>query len=118
VQALMSYPTLRADRAAVVWPPLAVHGAQRLPLTRQQFEAWLRQAAPGDRLVYHRGYLAVDRARGSTRLSEPDRRELGAVAKAALILAERGEIHLIQRRVEPGDFSYLAVKSRPDSGSR
>ena len=114
----MSYPTLMADPAAVVRLPVAMHGSQCLPLTRQQFEAWLRQAAPGDRVVYHRGYLAVDRVRGSTGLSEPDRRELLAVAKAAMMLAERGEIHLVQRRIEPGSFSYLAVKARPDPGSR
>ena len=87
---------------------------QDLAITRQQFESWLRQAAPGDRAVYHRGHLAVDRVRGSGRLSGPARRELVAVANRALALAKQGEIHLVQERTEPGTFRYIAVKAHGD----
>lgn len=90
-------------------PSRAAPRPEDLAITGQQFEVWLKQAAPGDRLVYHRGYLAVDRARGSGRLSEAARRELVAVANLALALADRGEIHLVQRRYRDGDYSYLAV---------
>lgn len=84
-------------------------------LTRKQLEAWVGQAAPGDQLAYHQGYLIIDRVRGSSALPEADRRELVVVADAALALARRGEIHLVQRRLGPGTFSYLAVKAHQGS---
>lgn len=117
MQALMSCPSARPDPTAVR-RPVAGYRSKRLTLTKQEFEAWHRQAAPGDRVVYHRGYLAVDRVRNSGGLSEQDRRELLAVAKAALVLAEQDEIHLLQRRLEPGSYSYIAVKSHRNPGSR
>jgi hypothetical protein len=49
--------------------------------------AWVAQAEPGAVLEYHRGYLAHD-------------------------LAERGLVHLVQRRHGPEDYSYFAV-ARP-----
>jgi hypothetical protein len=103
VQALTSPRT--TIRLAVVAAPKP----QDVMLTREQFEASLRQAAPGARIVYHRGYLALDRARGSSKLSEMSRRELAAVATLAMELAVRGQLHLLQRRHEDGDYSYLAV---------
>jgi hypothetical protein len=118
MRAVMSYPTPMPGPAAILSPPVAAQRSQNLTLSRQQLEAWLKQAAPGDRVIYHRGYLAVDRVRGSSDLSEQDRRELVAVAKAALTLAERGEIHLIQRRIKSGSFSYLAVRTHQGPGSR
>jgi hypothetical protein len=100
---------LISARAVVPRTSPAAQRSQDLALTRQQFEAWRGEAAPEDWVVYHRGYLAVDRVRGSSRLSEPARRELVAVANLALALAEQGEIHLAQRRHRDGDYSYLAV---------
>ena len=38
--------------------------------------AWLNQAQPGDALEYHRGFLAVDRARETSALREDDRQVL------------------------------------------
>jgi hypothetical protein len=90
-------------------PSTAALRPEDLAITKQQFESWLRQAAPGARIVYHRGYLALDRARGSSKLSEMSRRELAAVATLAMELAVRGQLHLLQRRHEDGDYSYLAV---------
>ena len=96
---------------------IAAPRLQDLAISRQQLEAWLRQAAPGARIVYHRGYLAVDRVRGSSRLSESARRELVAVANLALVQAEHGGVHLVQQRTGPGTFRYIAVKAHPDRAS-
>jgi hypothetical protein len=108
VQALTSaYPIVSR-------PSRATPRHQDLAVTRQEFEVWLKQARPGDRLVYHRGYLAVDRARGSGPLSESARRELVLVGNLALALAEQGKAHLVQQRTGPDAFSYIAVKAHPD----
>jgi hypothetical protein len=103
---------LSSAHPVVSRPNRAAPRPQDLTITRPQFEAWLKQAAPGDRLVYHRGYLAVDRVRGSSQSSESARREFVAVANLALALAEQGEIHLVQQRHRDGDYSYLAVCGR------
>jgi hypothetical protein len=106
--------TLTSAHPVVYRPAAAAQRSQDLTPTREQFEAWLRYAAAGARLVYHRGYLAVDRARGSGPLSESARRELVVVANLALALAEQGKIHLVQQRTGPDTFSYIAVKAHPD----
>jgi hypothetical protein len=80
------------------------------------FRAWLERADPGASLEYHRGLLSHDRGPGSD-LPEERRRALAKVADAALNAAERGRVHLVQRRNRPFDFSYLAIKStRPPDG--
>ena len=71
--------------------------------------AWVAHAEPGDALAYHRGLLAIDRGpSGQTFLSQ----EARAVAKTgsmAMKLAERGFVHLVQRRLAPDQFLYLAI---------
>ena len=74
--------------------------------------AWVAQAAPGAVLEYHRGYLALDRT-GFGRLGDtPARAALGLLGSRAHDLAERGLVHLVQRRHGPEDYSYFAV-ARP-----
>ena len=89
------------------------------PTTPAAFRAWLRRAAPGDRLEYHRGLLTRDRAprRAAPVPFEPHRRRLDALAAAALAAAEAGRVHLVQRRHGPVDFAYLAVKADPGPGA-
>ena len=75
------------------------------------FSAWLDQASPGDRLEYHRGFLMIDRMpRG--RLAESKRQELVRIADRAMWAAERGLVHLLQKRHRVHDYSYIAV-ARP-----
>ena len=77
-----------------------------------EFCAWLGQAAPGDVLEYHRGFLALDTTPHGTRLSERDRAELSRVARRARWASERRLVHLVQRRHDADDYSYLAI-ARP-----
>ena len=87
-------------------------------LTEAQLCRWLGTAAPGDPLVYHRGFLAVYLDPGNGRLTERERAELRRVSRRAMLLAEDGLAHLLQRRNGPDDFSYLLVaRSRPLPGS-
>jgi hypothetical protein len=74
------------------------------------FRAWLQRAEPGACLEYHRGLLSLDRSPESD-LSEERRRALSRVADLAVGAADRGQVHLAQRRNAPFDFSYLAIKA-------
>ena len=83
-----------------------------LILTEIELSGWLGQAAPGDSIEYHRGFLALDRSRAGGRLREQDAIELSRVAHHAWQAAELGLVHLVQRRNGPDDYSYLLV-ARP-----
>ena len=81
---------------------------------------WLGAAAPGDQLVYHRGFLAVDGDPIAGRLSERERAELRRVARRAMLAAESGLADLVQRRNGAGDFTYLLIaraRPKPAAGS-
>jgi hypothetical protein len=84
----------------------------RAPLTEIDLAAWIGQAAPGDILEYHRGFLALDTFSLGSPLGDRDRKELSRVASRAMWAAEQGLVHLVQRRNGPDDFSYLAI-ARP-----
>jgi len=77
-----------------------------------QFCAWVAQASPGDSLEYHRGFLALNANIDSQTPASDARRELARVARIAWRAAEKGLVHLVQRRNGPDDFSYLAI-ARP-----
>jgi hypothetical protein len=81
-------------------------------ITEIEFCAWLGQAEPGDSLEYHRGFLVVDLTPFGGPLCSEARSELARTSARAYDLAERGFVHLVQRRVGPDTFSYLAI-ARP-----
>jgi hypothetical protein len=78
--------------------------------TKTEFRAWLARAKPGEQIEYHLGLLIWDRSPASG-LAEGDRRALGKIADAVFQAAGEGQVHLVQRRHGPFDFSYLAIKS-------
>jgi hypothetical protein len=82
------------------------------PLTEIEFCAWVAQAVPGDRLEYHRGFLALDIFPMFTCLPDKDRAELGRLGSRAFWAAEQELVHLVQERVGPDQFAYIAV-ARP-----
>jgi nucleotide-binding universal stress UspA family protein len=75
--------------------------------------AWLQQARAGDVFEYHRGLLTVDRTAFGQLSSEAARVALDRLADLALRLAAEGRVHLMQRRLAPGAFAYLAVARSP-----
>ena len=81
----------------------------RLQINEIDLCGCIGHAAPGAVVEYHRGFLALDLVPQVTRLSERDRLELGRVARRAWWAADRGLVHLVQRRLGPGVFAYLAV---------
>jgi hypothetical protein len=75
---------------------------------------WLGQAVPGEVLEYHRGRLALDADRVTSKLPMDARQELARVARRALWAFGHGLVHLVQRRLGADDFSYLII-ARPRS---
>ena len=89
-----------------------LHQSARTAITEIELCAWLAQAAPGDAIEYHRGFLAMDRCRVGGRLQEQDATELSRVAARAWLAGEQGHAHLVQHRNGCNDFSYMIV-ARP-----
>lgn len=54
--------------------------------------------------MYHRGFLMLDR---QVATSDPP---YGAIAKAMWQVMERGNVCLVQRKVEEGCYEYIAIK--------
>lgn len=59
----------------------------------------LRMLSKGENIVYHRGFLAIDRKNPNVRL----------IAAEALGLSDAGHVHLTQRRVDHEVFDYIAT---------
>jgi hypothetical protein len=81
-------------------------------LSDVELYAWIAQAEAGARLEYHRGFLGIDVTPVISTLREPERRQLADLGRAALSAFEKGLIHLVQERVGPDRFAYIAV-ARP-----
>lgn len=87
-------------------------------MTESDLCRWLGAAAPGDQLVYHQGFLAADLEPTSDRLTPREKERLRRVARRAMLAAEAGLVHLLQRRLGPGDYSYfLVARPRPSAKS-
>ena len=82
------------------------------PLSEIEFCAWVAQAVPGDRLEYHRGFLVLDIFPVFSGLSDAARTKLSRLGSRAFWAAEQGLVHLVQERVGPDQFTYIAV-ARP-----
>lgn len=76
------------------------------------FCAWVAQAEPGEALVYHRGFLAVDATSVVSTLPSDEQRALRLLAAAALRAAAQDLVHLVQDRIGPDQFAYIAVARR------
>lgn len=67
----------------------------------QAFDAWLSAANAGTAIEYHRGLLSRDRARDPLVAAEADR---------VWELMLEGRVELVQLRLVPFLFSYMAYK--------
>lgn len=84
----------------------------RLRLSEIELCGWVSQAEAGETIEYHRGFLSVDRTSHGQPMTSEQRGDLIRLADRAMRLAEQGLLHLVQRRLGPDTFSYLAV-ARP-----
>ncbi len=69
----------------------------------------LAQALPGDIIPYHIGMLAADRAPTNQALTADQHARLVDLASRMRQLADGGRVHLVQRRLGPERFAYLAI---------
>lgn len=82
------------------------------------FCAWVAQAEPGEILVYHHGFLAVDGTSLLSKLTLDQQQTLRDLAGAAWRAAEQGLVHLVQDRLGPDRFAYIAIaRPRPHEQS-
>jgi hypothetical protein len=91
---------------------LKLSAAEHRPLHETDFCAWASQAEAGEALEYHRGFLVIDRSLCDQMCDPEARRQLVQTSNRALKLEAQGYVHLVQRRLGPGCFSYLAI-ARP-----
>lgn len=82
-------------------------------LSVDAFNAWVADAPRGDRLEYHSGFLAIDREEGRSNLSPAARKRCNELANVAAKAAAESKVALVQRRIGPGAFSYIAERARP-----
>ena len=85
-----------------------------MPLDRiTQFDRWFRSAKAGSAFIYHEGYLPVDKAHSvfmhGSWWQQP-RGEVDVIAATAWLEYLNGKLELVQRRVAPQHFQYIAVK--------
>lgn len=87
-------------------------------LTDVELYAWIAQAEAGARLEYHRGFLGIDVTPVISTLLESERRQLADLGQAARGAFEKGLVHLVQERVGPDRFAYIAVaRPRPKAAA-
>lgn len=72
---------------------------------------WLVTAAPGQMVAYYRGHLAHDRTEPPNVLTPDVRRKLSHVADRLLKESDCGAVVLLQRRMGPHDWLYLAART-------
>ena len=104
-------------------PPVSATGTaiatiDPLPITEQHLVQWLAGAAPGEQLVYHRGFLAIDTAVTSSQLPPSRRQMLLRVASRVRDMSTRGLVQTVQRRNGDGDFTYLVVARKRLAAAR
>lgn len=69
-------------------------------MKEREFKAWLAKAQHGDVVVYHHGHIAHDTKKNL---------DLARVAERAWQGASKGFLQIVQRKIGPGMFDYLAI---------
>lgn len=75
---------------------------------------WWQKAQPGDSFVYHVGSLCDDKhSHNWSTLTKDEQKRLASINMAASFLlkaAERGQCHLVQRKLGDRHYEYIAVR--------
>jgi len=107
---------------ARVSPELPAHrmrGARNgAEITDIDLYAWIAQAEAGDALIYHCGFLVVDADKSVSTLPTDRSLALRRLGDAAFRAAEQGLVHLVQERMGPDRFAYIAIaRSKPEAAT-
>jgi hypothetical protein len=76
-----------------------------------EFQEWLAAARPGERIAYAKGALAAS-IHAAFLAEHPDAQKLSALQETTWRAGAKGHVYLVQRRLKPGGFEYLAERSR------
>lgn len=81
--------------------------------TKQQFLHQLQHGTkPGDRIIYHTGFLMWDRDPDNSKIGDKERHRIDTLAKSVRKAYEEGLCYLLQKRVDKRyGCEYIAVKA-------
>jgi len=88
---------------------MSTAGTQHLSVN--EFQEWLAAARPGERCIYAKGALAAS-IHTACQAEHPDAQKLSALQEATLRAGAKGQVYLVQRRLKPGAFEYLAERAQ------
>lgn len=86
-----------------------------------EFKRWVATAAYGAHITYHVGDIGRDKAgypiEGTVRFADhtegdANARLLKQIAHAAMDASDAGAVDLVQRRIGPREFEYIAIRRR------
>lgn len=84
--------------------------------TVQQLKRWFSRARPGDRFLYHVGFLLRDREAQPVDTPEGLKQvvpvEINKVADMVMDLAQELWVYPIQKRVGDGIYEYIIIRSK------
>ena len=106
------HESVNSRERAILMTTVITMPTRPTPISEIELCAWVAQAAPGEALEYHRGFLGLDRSVMGRLMSYESRVKLDRTSDRAWLLAEQGLVHLVQRRLGPDSFSYIAI-ARP-----
>ena len=88
-------------------------------MNQQQFCDWLIKSVPGEFIVYHRGYLWLDRD-PKVRENEGTKEDIATIAELgdfAYLCSKAGHVYLVQKRIGPLDYEYRALRRKAGSNA-
>ena len=81
------------------------------PMTEAALGDWIVGAQVGESILYHEGFLLLDRSPSASTLPAKERARIHALARRAWLACELGLVHLFSPRVGDGRYRYLAIRS-------
>ena len=77
---------------------------------KQDIHEFVETSQPYDAYVYYTGFIAKDREDKS----KPElARYVQQVARAAMEMSDKGKIFLVQRKLRPMQYEYIAIRRKP-----
>lgn len=82
---------------------------------RRDMEEFVKDSAYYDAYVYYTGFIAKDKMDKS----KPGLAEYAAAAaRAAMDMSDKGKVYLLQRKLRPMQYEYIAIKRKPPKAFR
>jgi hypothetical protein len=82
---------------------------------RRDMEEFVKDSAYYDAYVYYTGYIARDRA---DKTKPALAHYANTAANAAMDMSDKGKVYLLQRKLRPMQYEYIAIKRKPPKAFR